>query len=104
MLVANINMPLQKNNWLDVLIKWIALIIVACLATRPNSLVGVLLASVLVIPIFIFWLSFSYWWSRCFAGSKFMELLFFIILIAFFLGLKTYIIPLLVPYIGEHFY
>ncbi|RAU19475.1 hypothetical protein DN062_04275 [Nitrincola tibetensis] len=101
--MKELNIPLYKKDRFGYLKKLVLLIIIACLVARPNSLFGALVASILIVPIFLFWLGFSSWWFRKFSGSKLMGILFYFLIFLFIKFVYGCAIPFLNPYIEGFF-
>ncbi|GAB2597724.1 hypothetical protein GCM10026986_26350 [Nitrincola alkalisediminis] len=101
--MKELNIPLYKKDRFGYLKNLALLIIVACLVVRPNSIFGAIVASILIVPMFLFWLSFSSWWFRRFSGSKLMGMLFYFLIFLFIMFIYEFAIPFLNPYIESFF-
>jgi hypothetical protein len=81
----------------------LALIIVSVVSTKPNSIVGVLIAISTVAPLFLCWLWVTFRWQEKFGGSKLLEAVYFLLLAGIVWLVLNVAVPHLLPYVGAYF-
>ena len=81
----------------------LALIIVSVVSTKPNSIVGVIIAVSIVAPLILAWLWFTFRWQQKFSGSKLLEAVYFLLLAGIVWLVLNVAVPLLFPYVGAYF-
>ena len=81
----------------------LALIIVSLVSTKPNSIVGALIAVSIISPLLLFWLWVTFRWQKKFGGSKLLEAVYFLLLAGIVLLVLNVAVPHLFPYVGAYF-